>query len=285
MLTRSVCSCRRPRARSVWWRRAFVTESPTGARLSLLALRRTAERSATSSPTSGRSAMAKYPGLRAWRGARLSAARSFLKQHRTELSAEAIHHLESVVARLDDAMADESAQVEEEDELKAKGDELEEALAIEGGVYVYTFPQYWRYPTVPGTKRTLLKIGMTTREATGRLREQARGTAMPEEPLILRVYRSKTIEPPAAERSFHMLLNAAGPHSRQQQRGGREWFETSVEFLDTVASVLGLETLQAGRRARPRQAARRRRLAPTSPTRCSRWRSSRGPTRSASGPR
>lgn len=175
----------------------------------------------------------------------LSATRSFLNQHRTVLSAAAINHLQSIVARLEDAIDNETAQVEEEGELKAKGDELEHALAIEGGVYVYTFPQYWRYPTVAGTKRTLLKIGMTTREATSRVREQARGTAMPEEPMILRVYRSKTIEPRAAERSFHMLLNAADHTRVSNDAGGREWFETSVEFLDTVAAVLGMETLQA----------------------------------------
>ncbi len=175
----------------------------------------------------------------------LSATRSFLNQHRAVLSDATILHLQSVIARLEEATANESAQVEEEDELKAKGDELEHALAIEGGVYVYTFPQYWRYPTVAGTKRTLLKIGMTTRDATSRVREQARGTAMPEEPLILRVYRSKTVEPRAAERSFHMLLNAADHTRVNNNAGGREWFETSVEFLDTIASVLGLETLQA----------------------------------------
>ncbi len=131
-------------------------------------------------------------------------------------------------------MNSESAQEEEEQQLQSKGDELEAALSL-GGVYVYTFPQYWRSPTVSGTRRTLLKIGMSTR-----IGEQARGTVMPGEPLILRVYQSASSEPRDLERTFHRLLNAADHTRENNNAGGREWFETSVEFLDTIPTVLGL---------------------------------------------
>lgn len=137
-------------------------------------------------------------------------------------------------------MNSESAQEEEEEQqLQSKGDELEAALSL-GGVYVYTFPQYWRSPTVSGTRRTLLKIGMSTRDANARIGEQARGTVMPEEPLILRAYQSASSEPRDLERTFHRLLNAADHTRENNNAGGREWFETSVEFLDTIPTVLGL---------------------------------------------
>jgi hypothetical protein len=90
------------------------------------------------------------------RGA-LSATRSFLKQHRSALSAAAVDHLNSVIADLELALDDEGAQEQEEQELQSKTAELENVLEASGGVYVYTFPHYWRYPTVAGTRRTLLK--------------------------------------------------------------------------------------------------------------------------------
>lgn len=175
----------------------------------------------------------------------LSATRSFLRQHRPVLSHQAVDHLQSVIVRLESAQENEVAQAQEEEELQSKSDELAEVLAVQGGVYVYTFPHYWRYPTVAGTQRTLLKVGMTTRDAAARIREQARGTAVPEDPLILRVYRGANVDPRTAERTFHMLLTAADHVRAVASGGGREWFETSVEFLDAIANVLGLETLQA----------------------------------------
>ena len=70
---------------------------------------------------------------------------------------------------------------------------------------------------------------------------------MPEDPLLLRVYRSPTTSPRDLERDFHRLLRAAD-HVRDTKTtaGGTEWFETSTEFLDAIAQVLGLEKLDLG---------------------------------------
>ena len=70
--------------------------------------------------------MAKSPEPRAWRGnAPWLGPRSFSNRSTARvLSPAAIIHLQSVIARLEEATVNESAQVEEEDELKAKGDEL-----------------------------------------------------------------------------------------------------------------------------------------------------------------
>lgn len=176
----------------------------------------------------------------------LSASRSFLKQHRSRLSPAAVAHLEIVIESLASAVADRSAQDREEEELQRKGTELEEALAVQGGVYVFTFPHYWRYPTVEDTRRTLLKIGMTSKDAGERVKQQARQTAVPEDPLLLRVYQSDTLEPRELEKTFHRLLIAAD-HTRAEtsSAGGKEWFETSIEFLDTIAATLDLRVLDA----------------------------------------
>ena len=174
--------------------------------------------------------------------ARLSkhAAGSFLKQHRSGLTHEAIRHVEDVIARSDWAASDSAASEEETAAVARKGDELEQSLDAEGGVYVYTYPHYWRHPTAEGTKRTMLKVGYTAKNAEQRVRDQARGTHVPEKPLMLRVYRSAEHSPQQLERKFHRLLKAAD-HERGEEVANKERFETSTEFLDTVANEMGVE--------------------------------------------
>ena len=140
---------------------------------------------------------------------------------------------------------DASAQDVEEEKLQKKGDELDDALTQEGGVYVYTYPHYWWYPTVEGTDRTLLKVGMTTKDAGERVKNQAKHTAVPEEPLLLRVYRSAELDPAALEKRFHRLIRAADHVREATGSAGKEWFETSVQFLDTIAEEFGLQVLVA----------------------------------------
>lgn len=169
-----------------------------------------------------------------------SSARSFLRQHSDVLSDAAQKRLEDLITELTAVVESVEAQVKEESDLEAKGDQLEEILLQEGGVYVYTYPHYWRHPTVENTRRTLLKVGMTTKETKERVRQQARGTNVPEEPLLLRSYRHSDLQPKEAEKIFHRLLLAADHHSPQKKTGSKEWFQTSVEFLDTIAATLGM---------------------------------------------
>lgn len=175
-----------------------------------------------------------------------SAASSFLKQHRDHLSGPAIMHIEQVIAASGAVAGDASAQDVEEEKLQKKGDELDDLLAKEGGVYVYTYPHYWWYPTVEGTDRTLLKVGMTTKNAGVRVKTQAKHTAVPEDPLLLRVYRSADLDPAALEKRFHRLIRAAD-HVREgsTSSAGKEWFETSIGFLDTIAEEFELQVLVA----------------------------------------
>lgn len=187
----------------------------------------------------------KIPQAPSLASAALSATRSFRKQHRDLMSSDALAHVDAVIDALETAANDRQAQEREEEELQAKGGELEERLALEGGVYVYTYPHYWRYPAVEGTRRTLLKVGMTTRDAAVRVRQQARLTALPEDPLLLRVYQSSAMPPGQVERAFHRLLRAADHTRIDTTAGGNEWFVTSIEFLDTIAETLNLEIQRA----------------------------------------
>ncbi|MFT4864108.1 MAG: hypothetical protein ACI8RE_000284 [Ilumatobacter sp.] len=174
-----------------------------------------------------------------------SAARSFLKQHKSRLSDSAVDHLEQVITKTDEVASDNAAAEKETEELAKKGAELEDLLEEDGGVYVYTYPHYWRHPTAVGTSRTLLKVGYTTKDAGQRGRDQARGTNVPEKPLLLRVYRSAQYTPQVLEQKFHRLLKAAD-HQPSDNAGNKEWFETSTEYLDTVAQELGVLGHEAG---------------------------------------
>ena len=75
-----------------------------------------------------------------------------------------------------------------------------------------------------------------------RFRNQIRTTALPEDPVLLRIYESTGEDAMRQERQFHDLLEAAD-HSRSTARsGGTEWFLTNLRFLDAVAGAIGLKT-------------------------------------------
>jgi hypothetical protein len=146
-------------------------------------------------------------------------------------------HLTGVLAALDELAGDPTAAQREDADLGAAAARLEDALHTSPGVYVYTYPHYWRHPYVPGTERRLLKLGKTGGATFAQLRAQARQIGAPEDPLLLRVY--VTDEPGASEHTFHRLLDAA-EHTR-----GEEWFSTTLEFCDEIATALRLEILEA----------------------------------------
>lgn len=110
------------------------------------------------------------------------------------------------------------------------------------GVYVYTLPHYRRYPVDPETGRTLLKVGYTSVNMTRRVDEQAKATALPEDPILLRVY--PTQEAAAVERRFHDMLERADHDRSAAKRSRGEWFLTSTKFLDGVAGLLDLEVVE-----------------------------------------
>ena len=116
---------------------------------------------------------------------------------------------------------------------------IEATLAAESthgpGIYVYTLPHYLRHPYDPATGRTLLKVGHSGVDAHYRAKSQGRLTALPEDPILLRIY--PVAESAKAERDFHTWLRDADHSGGRTQRGGSEWFVTSTKFLDRIARV------------------------------------------------
>lgn len=107
------------------------------------------------------------------------------------------------------------------------------------GIYVYTLPHYLRYPYDPDTGRTLLKVGHSSVDAHYRAGSQGRLTALPEDPILLRIY--PVDESAQVERDFHAWLRDADHSAGRTRRGGSEWYVTSTKFLDRVARSKGLE--------------------------------------------
>lgn len=153
-------------------------------------------------------------------------------------------HYESILAGLGSIVEDEAAQEQESAKLEEESAELESTIETSSGVYVYTYPHYLRYPFGSISTRRMFKVGQTSGEAWVRVRTQARLTGLPEEPVLLRVYTGMA-DPAAAERKFHLLLDVA-EHERSQGRGvGKEWFSTTLDYLDTIANVLNLQVMTA----------------------------------------
>ena len=76
-----------------------------------------------------------------------------------------------------------------------------EAKAIPG-VYVYALPHYLNYPVDPTTGHTLFKVGRSDRDVIQRFRNQIRTTALPEDPVLLRIYETTGDDASTQERQF-----------------------------------------------------------------------------------
>ena len=165
--------------------------------------------------------------------------RTILKQR--HLSTGARSYLEGLLEDLEQRANDETARVVETERAKQLTETAESLDQV--GIYVYALPHYLRYPFDPETGRTLMKVGRSDSDVIRRFREQTRTTALPEEPILLRIYKSESAATSATESDFHRLLEAAD-HSRSVARtAGRERFVTSTRFLDEVARVMRLEVV------------------------------------------
>lgn len=157
------------------------------------------------------------------------------------MSQAARKYLETNLAELERRANDETARVFEVRRAKAQTEEAEARNEV--GIYVYALPHYLRYPFDAETGRTLMKVGRSDSDIILRFRNQTRTTALPEEPILLRIYRSDSGSTATTENNFHRLLEAAD-HARSVARlAGREWFVTSTRFLDEVARVMGLQII------------------------------------------
>jgi len=110
------------------------------------------------------------------------------------------------------------ARLDEEVQQASKQTQQAEARN-EVGVYVYVYAllHYIRHPYDQASGRTLLKVGRSDGDVIVRFRSQTRTTALPEEPILLRIYRTSGDSAAPAEAAFHRLLDAAD-HSRTNSR-------------------------------------------------------------------
>lgn len=154
----------------------------------------------------------------------------------------------SVSSRLRADLADlESKLMSRAEDTSAQKEELETAVTASAnaeeagtpGIYVYTLPHYLKHPFDDETGKTLLKVGHSSKDAYYRAGSAGRLTALPEDPILLRIYPVE--ESAAREREFHAWLRDADHLGARSRRGGSEWFVTSTKFLDRVAKAMGLE--------------------------------------------
>lgn len=150
-------------------------------------------------------------------------------------------HLEGLRSALDNRSENPDEISKENTEMNSASDKLERSVEELDGVYVYTYPTYFRTVQKADPERYLYKVGKTTRANGLRIKEQQRGTNVPEDPWTLRIYRSDTLAPEEIEALFHKVLVAAG-HVRSSGRySGAEWFYTNLDFLDSIAQLLKVE--------------------------------------------
>ena len=158
-----------------------------------------------------------------------------------EFSAESRLYLQDLRTELDEYATNASALQIENAQLEKQSEKLATVAEQTGGVYVYSFPVYIKTPAKTDPDRYWLKVGMTERIVEMRIADQTRSTAMPEDPLILRVYRSASLSNSDLERKFHRILQSAGHNRTEAKHGGKEWYATNIEFIDEIAETLGLD--------------------------------------------
>lgn len=171
----------------------------------------------------------------------LQAARELLSENRTRLSDQASAYLEALIVELDAAASDRQALLVEERELRRVSTELDELSQTTGGVYVYTFPHYWRHPSDARQGLHILRVGAAPGTPEGSIFEQARAADMPEEQIVLRFYLAPEGQDPfgLVER-FHELLDASGHKRSQTSDEEAVWFHADLDTLDMFAYILGL---------------------------------------------
>lgn len=172
----------------------------------------------------------------------ISACRSFIGRHLATFSPSVTEELQRRLLIMTEPSSDlpgddPSFLILRQKEEKA----LQQAVA---GIYVYTLPHYYAQPMERSedallADKTLMKVGKSDSDVIRRFRQQERNTALPEDPLLLRIYTS--VEGKGdVERRFHLLLSAADHRRNKSRVAGTEWFLTSLKFLDALAADMGL---------------------------------------------
>lgn len=113
------------------------------------------------------------------------------------------------------------------------------------GIYVYSFPHYLRFPADTASLRTYFKVGRSDSGVISRYLDQTATTAIPEPPVLLRIYPtdSAVVNTAAVEAGFHRKLKAMGHYRERAAIAGREWFLTELWTLDKIARSMSLPVM------------------------------------------
>ena len=168
--------------------------------------------------------------------------RSFLKRHQSNFSGDTIAHIKKAISYYDEiSELDKNVQKEEETSIR-KLKEFENTDSI----YVYSFSHYIKHPHIEyddgfNDDRYMLKVGRTSSSVISRIKNQT--AAMPEEPTIYFVFGlgSSNLTLEQAEKKFHDHLNVIGHRRAKDTGGGKEWFLTNFDTIESIANLMLLE--------------------------------------------
>lgn len=175
--------------------------------------------------------------------------RNFTKTHKNRLSPETIDRL-AILEDEHDRVANNEEAIDREGEQLSQKTRDTEARQIPG-IYVYSYQHYIRYPVNPSDEddtrsRTYLKIGLSEKDVGERLKQQ-NITALPEPPILLRIYTHPNGNLKEIEDKMHKHLNAADHNQNRLPGSGTEWFLTHLTFIDSTAKLLGLNIVEPTR--------------------------------------
>lgn len=117
----------------------------------------------------------------------------------------------------------------DEEALESGDEELGESR---GWIYAFSFPSIVKTGT-----RFPIKVGKTIHEVESRVMDQCKGSAAFENPVILGRWQVKRITP--TELAIHNILKARG-HWRKEVPG-KEWFDTTIEEIESILRFLSEE--------------------------------------------
>lgn len=172
-----------------------------------------------------------------------AALRGFINRGHEYLSEETIQELRRRAEECDHLATDPQALEYEDAKVEKETSQAEESGIA--GIYVYTYPHYYRHPVMPETDdtdaRTYLKIGISKRDASERVMQQT--TGMPEPPMLLQIWITKNDgdlgDLKEIEKEIHNHLRTVGHGGNHSKR--REWFLTNKQSVASTANLLRLE--------------------------------------------
>lgn len=166
-----------------------------------------------------------------------------LIKNNPDISKELFNYLSELRNELMNNSESRSAVELDQKNLELQSEVLaKKASAIRNGIYVYSFPTYIHFGTIEDEEVSWLKIGSTKDSVWQRIVEQNRQTSMPEDPKLLRIYHQDEMQIEELERKFHSTLERVGHErsSASRTKAGREWFATTLDALDAIAELMGL---------------------------------------------